>query len=56
MEDGTRVRWDSALLFDRVMNCGHSWCLHGSRGSCVQVFILARLAIDLNLYDTLRNG
>jgi hypothetical protein len=27
MEDGTRVKWDSARLFGHVVNCCHLWCL-----------------------------
>jgi hypothetical protein len=26
MEDGTRARSDPTRLFDRIMNCCHSWC------------------------------
>jgi hypothetical protein len=43
-------------LLDCVMNCGHSLCLRGSCVSCCQVITLARLTIDYNLYDTLKNG
>jgi hypothetical protein len=42
-------------LLDHVMNCGHSWCLRGSRVSCCKVIPLARSIIDLNLCDTLGN-
>jgi hypothetical protein len=33
-------------LLDRVVNCGHSWRLRGSRVSCCQVLSLARCIID----------
>jgi hypothetical protein len=35
-------------LLDRVMNCGHLWCLRGSRVSYCQVLSLARCIIDSN--------
>jgi hypothetical protein len=50
------VRWawlDSLIV---VVNCGHSWCLHGSHVSCSQVISLVRLYIHSNLRDTLKNG
>jgi hypothetical protein len=45
MEDGTRARKDPTRLFDRVVNCGHLWCLCGLRVSCCQVVTLARFKL-----------
>jgi hypothetical protein len=41
----TRVRWawlDSLIV---IMNCCHSWCLHGPVVSCCQVITLARFKL-----------
>jgi hypothetical protein len=43
-------------LLDRIMNCSHSWCPPGSCVSYCQVYTLARLTIDTNLRDILKNG
>jgi hypothetical protein len=43
-------------LLDRVMNCGHSRCLHDSCVSCCQVYTLVWCTTDLNLCDTDENG
>jgi hypothetical protein len=56
VEDGTRVRYDPAWLFDRVVNYCHSWCPSGLRVSCCHDYVLARLTIDLKLCDTLGHG
>jgi hypothetical protein len=58
------LRWKMALGRGRtcpdslivITKGGHSWCLHGSCVSCCQVVSLARLYIDSNLRDTVRNG
>jgi hypothetical protein len=46
----------SNRLLDRIVNCGHSWCLRGSLVSCCHAISLAGLYIDLNLCDTIKNG
>jgi hypothetical protein len=51
----TRVRWAGLDSLIVVVNCCHSWCLRGPHVLCCQVISLARLTIDFNLHDTLRN-
>jgi hypothetical protein len=41
----TRVRWAWLDSFIVVMDCCHSWCLHGPRVSCCQVITLARFIL-----------
>jgi hypothetical protein len=43
-------------LFDRVVNYGHSWCLHDTHVLCYLVISLARWLIGSNICDTLENG
>jgi hypothetical protein len=43
------IRPDSLIV---VMNCGHSWCLHGSRVLCCQVISHVR-CILIQIYVTL---
>jgi hypothetical protein len=37
---GKGVNWPDSLII--VVNCGHSWCIRGSHGSCYPVISLAR--------------
>jgi hypothetical protein len=51
----TRVRWARLDSLTVIVNCCHSWYLRDPRVLCCQVISLARLTINSNLCNTLRN-